>query len=46
MTSTPSSNTLVTTVPTDWNSVSSDIIPNFGDYTPRSWTSELLRVLA
>ncbi len=33
LTSTPSANTLVTTVPTDWNSVSSDIVPNFGDYT-------------
>ena len=33
LTSTPSANTLVTTVPTDWNSVSSDIDPNFGDYT-------------
>jgi hypothetical protein len=32
-TSTPASNVLVTTVPTDWNNVSSDIIPNFGDYT-------------
>lgn len=32
-TTTPASNTLVTTVPTDWNSVSSDIVPNFGDYT-------------
>jgi hypothetical protein len=31
--STPSANTLVTTVPTDWNNVSSDIVPNFGDYT-------------
>ena len=25
-------NTLVTTRPTDWNAVSSDIVPNFGDY--------------
>ncbi len=33
VTSTPSANTLVTTVPTDWNNVSSDIVPNFGDYT-------------
>jgi hypothetical protein len=33
VTSTPSSNTLVTTVPSDWNSASSDIVPNFGDYT-------------
>jgi hypothetical protein len=31
-TSTPA-NTLVTSVPTDWDNVSSDIIPNFGDYT-------------
>jgi hypothetical protein len=31
-TSTPA-NTLVTSTPTDWNSVSSDIVPNFGDYT-------------
>jgi hypothetical protein len=23
----------VSTVPTDWNNVSSDIVPNFGDYT-------------
>jgi hypothetical protein len=26
-------NVKVTTEPTDWNAVSSDIIPNFGDYT-------------
>jgi hypothetical protein len=32
LTKTPT-NTLVTTVPTDWNNVSSDIVPNFGDYT-------------
>ena len=32
LTKTPA-NVLVTTVPTDWNSVSSDIVPNFGDYT-------------
>jgi hypothetical protein len=32
-TATPKSNALVTSVPTDWNSVSSDIVPNFGDYT-------------
>jgi hypothetical protein len=31
-TSTPS-NILVTTGPSDWNAVSSDIVPNFGDYT-------------
>ncbi len=31
--STPSANTLVTDTPSDWNSVSSDIVPNFGDYT-------------
>lgn len=31
-TSTPG-NTLVTNVASDWNAVSSDIIPNFGDYT-------------
>lgn len=30
--STPS-NTKVTNVPSDWNAVSSDIVPNFGDYT-------------
>jgi hypothetical protein len=30
---TPKSNTLVTTVASDWNAVSSDIVPNFGDYT-------------
>jgi hypothetical protein len=30
--STPS-NVLVTTAPSDWNAVSSNIIPNFGDYT-------------
>ena len=30
---TPASNTLITTVATDWNAVSSDIVPNFGDYT-------------
>ncbi|HEV2382469.1 MAG TPA: hypothetical protein VG206_22105, partial [Terriglobia bacterium] len=32
-TSTPSSNTRVTSVATDWLSVGSIIIPNFGDYT-------------
>jgi hypothetical protein len=26
-------NILVTTIASDWNSVSSDIVPNFGDYT-------------
>ena len=26
-------NTLVTNVASDWNAVSSDIVPNFGDYT-------------
>jgi hypothetical protein len=26
-------NVLVTTAPSDWNAVSSDIVPNFGDYT-------------
>jgi hypothetical protein len=31
-TATPA-NILVTTVPSDWNAVSSDIVPNFGDYT-------------
>ncbi len=31
-TATPS-NILVTTVASDWNAVSSDIVPNFGDYT-------------
>jgi hypothetical protein len=30
---TPRSNTLVTSVASDWNAVSSDIVPNFGDYT-------------
>jgi hypothetical protein len=32
-TTTPKSNTRVTSVSSDWNSVSSDIVPNFGDYT-------------
>ncbi|GAC1454049.1 MAG: hypothetical protein PVSMB4_14710 [Ktedonobacterales bacterium] len=32
-TSTPTTETLVTTVATNWDNVSSDIIPNFGDYT-------------
>jgi hypothetical protein len=32
-TSTPASNVRVTTGSSDWNAVSSDIIPNFGDYT-------------
>jgi len=32
-TSTPASNVKVTNTATDWNAVSSDIIPNFGDYT-------------
>jgi len=31
--SSPSSSVLVTNVASDWNNVSSDIIPNFGDYT-------------
>jgi hypothetical protein len=31
-TATPA-NVLVTTGPSDWNAVSSDIVPNFGDYT-------------
>ena len=30
---TPASNTLITNVATDWSAVSSDIVPNFGDYT-------------
>jgi hypothetical protein len=33
---TPSGNVLINTVATDWNAVSSDIIPNFGDYTDNS----------
>ncbi len=33
ITSTPKSNSRVTNVSSDWNAVSSDIIPNFGDYT-------------
>ncbi len=32
-TKTPASNVKVTTVASDWTAVSSDIIPNFGDYT-------------
>jgi hypothetical protein len=32
VTATPG-NVLVTTGPSDWNAVSSDIVPNFGDYT-------------
>jgi hypothetical protein len=32
-TATPGSSTTVTTATSDWNSVSSDIVPNFGDYT-------------
>lgn len=32
-TTTPSTNYRVTDVASDWNAVSSDIIPNFGDYT-------------
>ncbi len=32
LTATPA-NVLVTSVPSDWNAVSSDIVPNFGDYT-------------
>jgi hypothetical protein len=32
-TRTPSSNTKITTISSDWNAVSSDIVPNFGDYT-------------
>jgi len=33
ITGTPSSNKRVTDTSSDWNSVSSDIVPNFGDYT-------------
>ena len=33
---TPSGNVLINTVATDWNAVSSDIVPNFGDYTDNS----------
>jgi hypothetical protein len=33
ITSTPNSNQRVTDTSSDWNSVSSDITPNFGDYT-------------
>ncbi|OLD64009.1 MAG: hypothetical protein AUF65_00615 [Chloroflexi bacterium 13_1_20CM_50_12] len=32
-TSIPATNITVTTGPSDWNAVSSDIVPNFGDYT-------------
>ncbi len=32
-TTTTPSNVLITNVATDWNGVSSDIVPNFGDYT-------------
>jgi hypothetical protein len=32
-TTTPATNALITNVATDWNGVSSDIVPNFGDYT-------------
>jgi hypothetical protein len=32
-TSTPATNTLVTSVPSNWDNASSDIVPNFGDYT-------------
>jgi hypothetical protein len=44
LTRTPSSNALVTTTPTDWNSVSSDIVPNFGDYTDNYIASGRLHV--
>jgi hypothetical protein len=30
---TPASNLKVTTVPSDWSTNVSDIVPNFGDYT-------------
>jgi hypothetical protein len=52
-TSTPASNTKISTVSTDWNAVSSDITPNFGDYTDNylqatttapTYTSNLLYV--
>lgn len=51
--STPSSNTKISTVWSDWNAVSSDIVPNFGDYTDNylqattrgpTYTSNLLYV--
>jgi hypothetical protein len=38
-TSTPAANYLVTDATSDWNAVSSDIIPNFGDYTDLYLTS-------
>jgi hypothetical protein len=44
LTRTPSSNTRVTTAPTDWNNVSSDIVPNFGDYTDNYVASGKLHV--
>jgi hypothetical protein len=43
-TSTPATNTLVTSVPTDWDNVSSDIVPNFGDYTDDFIAGTLLYV--
>jgi hypothetical protein len=52
-TSTPPSNTRISTVSSDWNAVSSDIDPNFGDYTDNylqattsgpTYTSNLLYV--
>jgi hypothetical protein len=33
MRSRPANNTLVTTMPSNWDNVSSNITPNFGDYT-------------
>ena len=33
ITSTPKSNSRVTNVSSDWNAVSSDIVPNFSNYT-------------
>ena len=43
ITSTPSSNQRVTDTSSDWNSVSSDIVPNFGDYTD-NYVSPCVRV--
>jgi len=43
ITGTPSSNQRVTDTSSDWNSVSSDIVPNFGDYTD-NYVSPCVRV--
>ena len=38
-TSTPRTNTIITTMSSDWGHQSFDIVPNFGDYTDNALTA-------